>query len=71
MHTVHFASPISTKKQLLRKRSVIPLVRVLIQLLTRGDVHRVLAVRAIGGAALPRAEALRFRLIKGSHFEGR
>ena len=52
MHTVQFASPISMNKQFKRKRNRKVIVRVLLQLLTPGDVHRVLAVRAIDLGAL-------------------
>ena len=52
MHTVQFASTISMNKQFKRKRNRKVIVRVLLQLLTPGDVHRVLAVRAIDLGAL-------------------
>ena len=56
MHTVQFASPISMKKQFKRKRNRPFVVRVLIQLLTPGDVHWGLAERGIGtGALLPKS----------------
>ena len=54
-----------------RKRNTPFAVRMLIQLLTRGDVHRVLAVRAIGGGALPSAETLiTIPAYQYSHFWG-
>ena len=52
MHTVQFTSSISMMKQFKRKRNRPFVVRVLIQLLTPGDVHRALAGRDNGTGAL-------------------
>ena len=61
----------SMKNQFKRKRNTPFAVRMLIQLLTRGDVHRVLAVRAIGTGALPSAETLiTIPTCQDSHFWG-